>query len=177
MNKYFKALTHVASAALLTLLFASGSAMAQYNEGDVVFPEPPEETIELGDGRTLYKYTATVVRARGNSLTVRYPHGTTYTYEVNDDFRVDIGGRKLRVRELNRGDELTAYVTAHDATDADHEIVYYEPTTSSVVSTYTPAPIAETLPTTASPLPLIGLLGALGVSLGGLGLALRRRLG
>ena len=176
MKKYFKSLTHLVSAALLGALFASGSAIAQYNEGDVVFPEPPDETIELGDGRTLYKYTATVVRARGNSLTVRYPHGTTYTYEVGDNFRVEIDGRKLRVRELQRGDELTAYVTAHEASDADHEIVYYEPTTSSVVSTYTPEPIAESLPTTASPLPLIGLLGALSVSLGGLGLALRRRL-
>jgi hypothetical protein len=174
MKKYFKSVTHLVSAALLGMLFASGSAMAQYNEGDVVFPEPPDETIELGDGRTLYKYTATVVRARGNSLTVRYPHGTTYTYETGDDFRVEIDGRKLRVRELQRGDELTAYVTASDT--RDHEIVYYEPTTSSVVTTYTPEPIAETLPTTASPLPLIGLLGALGISLGGLGLALRRRL-
>jgi hypothetical protein len=175
MKKYFKSVTHLVSAALLTVLFASGSAMAQLNEGDVVFPEPPDETINLGDGRTLYKYSATVVSARGNRLTVRYPHGTTYTYDVSPEFRVEIDGRKLRVRELQRGDTLTAYVTAHET--ADHEIVYYEPTTQSVVETDTPEPIADTLPTTASPLPLIGLLGALGVSLGGLGLALRRRLG
>lgn len=159
------------------LVLASGSALAQGVPQDTPFPSVPDEVIDLGNDRKINVYKATVVSARGNRLTVRFDHGERFTYDVPPDFRFDIDGRKVRTRDLNRGDRVSAYVTVHD--NADHEIHHVEEAAgaTTVIASSTPEPVADSLPSTASPLPLIGLLGALSLGLGGLGFAVRRRLG
>jgi hypothetical protein len=157
------------------LLLASGNALAQISQ-DTPFPSVPDRTIDLGGDRQINVYKATVMSARGNRLTVRFDHGERFTYDVPPDYRFEIDGRKVRTRDLNRGDVLTAYVTVSN--EADHEIHHVEESggTATVIASTTPEPVTDSLPTTASPLPLIGLLGALSLGLGGLGFAVRRRL-
>jgi hypothetical protein len=110
---------------------------------------------------------------------VRYGNGERYTYDVPTDYRFDVDGRKVRTRDLGRGTELTAYVTVHEA--AHHELVSIDESAGSatVVSSVTPEPVAdtETLPSTAGPMPLVGLFGVLSLGLGFLVFAVRRRLG
>lgn len=155
---------------------AAASFAATAGAQEPVFPGTPSETIDLPDGRVVEVYTATVQNVSGNRLTVRFPGGERHTYTVPPDFRVNIGGRQVRARDLNRGDTLTAYVTRHAT--ADHELVIIEEVADDqyeVVQSVTPEPVADTLPSTASPMPLVGLLGGLGVALGLLGFGLRRR--
>ncbi len=63
---------------------------------------------------------------------------------------------------------------------ADHELVVIEEVEETggyeIVQSVTPEPMTDTLPATASVMPLSGLLGALSAGLGALGFALRRRL-
>ena len=162
-------------ACLLGLSLASGAALAQMPQ-NLVFPAEPDRTIDLGNDREIHVYNATVLRASGNRLTVRYDHGERYTYNVPPSYRFEMDGRKVHTRDLNRGDKLTAYVTVHNT--SHHAIHHIEESggSVSVLNTITPEPVADMLPATASPLPLIGLLGAISLGLGGLGLAIRRRL-
>lgn len=147
---------------------------------ETVFPVAPEEVIDLPDGSTVEVYKGTVQHVSGNRLTVRFPGGAHHTYTVPPDYRFNIGGREVRARDLNRGDELTAYVTKHPT--ADHELVIIEEIEEDVyevVESVTPEPVADSLPSTASPMPLVGLAGLLSAGiglLGLLGLRLRRRL-
>mgnify|MGYP001813601551 FL=1 len=163
------------AACLIGLTLVSGATLAQVSE-NVVFPGKPDRVVDLGEGREIHVYDATVLRAAGNRLTVRFTHGETYTYDVPSDFRFKIDGRNVRTRDLNRGDTVTAYVTVHET--AHHAIHHVDESGPApvVISTATPEPVADMLPSTASPLPLIGLLGALFTALGGLGFAIRRRL-
>jgi hypothetical protein len=145
---------------------------------EAVFPVLPEETIALPDGRTVEVYKATVQHVSGNRVTVRFPSGERHTYDVAPDFRFNIGGREVRARDLQRGDELTANIVRHPT--ANHELVVVEEVEDTggyqVVETVTPEPVADTLPTTASFMPLVGLLGALCATSGALGFGLRRRI-
>ena len=160
---------------VLGLSLAGGVALAQ-TAADLAFPIQPDRTISLDGDREVHVYKGTVERVVGGRLTIRYPHGERHTYTVPSDFRFDINGRKVPARSLRRGDELTAYVTVHDT--ADHEIHHVEESagTAEVISSVTPEAVADMLPMTASPLPLLGLLGAISMGLGAFGLFLRRRL-
>lgn len=164
---------------VLGLVLVTGIAVAQTTTSNIVFPTEPDRVIALDDGREIHVYKATVVSARGNRLTVRYSHGERYTYDVPADYRFDIDGRKVRTRDLSRGDELSAYVTVHE--EAHHEIHYINESAGAteVVSSITPEPVADAdeLPSTAGPMPLVGLLGVLSLGLGFLVMGIRRRLG
>lgn len=162
---------------LVTIATFSAPSFAQ----TPVFPVPPEETLEMPNGDVVEIYKATVSHVSGNRVTVRFPEGTRHTYEVPSDYRFNIGGRQVRARDLNRGDELSAYVTKHPT--AGHELHYVQEEPSggyTVVETVQPEAMADpapaTLPSTASPLPLVGLFGILGLGLGALGFGVRSRL-
>ena len=159
-------------------LAALGTVSMTAGAQEPVFPVAPEETITLADGRTVEVYKATVQHVSGNRLTVRFPGGERHTYTVPAERRFNIGGREVRARDLQRGDELTAYVTK--TATADHELVVIEEVEETggyeIVQSVTPEPVTDTLPATASVMPLIGLLGALCAGLGALGFALRRHL-
>lgn len=162
----------LASAAIASLTVFSASTLAQTS----IFPEPPEETIEMPNGDIVEIYTAEVRNVSGNRVSVRFPGGTYHTYAVSPDYRFNIDGRQVRARDLRRGDELSAYVTRHPTLGP--QLVYVEEDASgsyNVVETVDPEP-ESTLPSTASPLPLFALFGALGLGLGTLGFGLRSRL-
>lgn len=125
------------------------------------------------NGELYAKATIEVVRVRGNRLTFRPLHtdgtkGKSRSIRVPADWRAEIAGREYRVEELIRGQELNVYipqdrfalaVVDDDGIDAIDIIIIEE---------------AVMMPTTASPLFLIGAAGAGMLALGG-ALSLRRR--
>ncbi len=85
------------------------------------------------NGAQYVRVQATVRSRRGNTVRLYLP-ATDHTFEVtaDEDGRVWIGGRKMRVRSLGRGDEIGIYLSVDKfaqervtevafATDDDHE--------------------------------------------------------
>ncbi len=127
------------------------------------------------DGRMFAKATVEIVRVRGNNLTLRPLHtdgtrGESRSITVDSAWRAEIGGRNYRASDLMRGQELNVYIPSDrwsliveddDGIDGDAEHDMEE---------------AVAMPTTASPLFLIGAAGGAFLALGGLLSAVRRRL-
>lgn len=112
----------------------------------------------------LYAKTKAVVRSASSRKVRLYLPASDRTVEAtpNSDMRVDVGGQKLRVRDLNRGDEISIYLSL----DAFAQGVVQEIAFATEVSNPEPiamAPIEEVaaLPTTASPMPALALLSGL----------------
>lgn len=142
-----------------------------------VFPDVPFETLTKEDGTIVEVYSAVVQNVRGNRVTVRFPNGKRHTYTPPRDFRFDVDGRMLRVQDLVRGQTLRAYLTFHPV--AGHSLVHVDNAQSDAptyVAMVEPEPMTDELPTTASNLPLTGLLGGLLLALGAIGFGIRRRL-
>jgi hypothetical protein len=128
------------------------------------------------NGEMYAKVSIEVVRVRGNRMTFRPMHtdgskGNSRSIVLDNSFRAEIGGREYRASDLMRGQELNVYmppdrfalaVEDADGPDAEDMVVIEE----EVVE----------MPTTASPLFLIGLLGGAFVALGGMLSGIRRRL-
>lgn len=127
------------------------------------------------DGKLYAKSTVEVVRVRGNRMTFRPLHtdgtmGDSRSIQLPSSWRAEIGGRNYRASDLMRGQQLNVYlpedrfalaVSDSDGLDeADLVIIEEE--------------VIE-MPTTASPLFLIGALGAGLLAFGGLLTGLRRR--
>ena len=128
------------------------------------------------NGKMYAKVAIEVVRIRGNRMTFRPQHtdggmGDSRSVQLNNSWRAEIGGRQYRASDLMRGQELNIYIPEdrfaliiEDADGPDEmDIVVIE---EEVVE----------MPTTASPLFLIGLAGGAFVALGGLLSGIRRRL-
>ena len=64
------------------------------------------------DGALFVRVQATIRNRRGNTVRLYLP-ATDHTFEVtaDSDSRVWVGGRKMRVRSLNRGDEIGIYLS------------------------------------------------------------------
>jgi hypothetical protein len=115
-------------------------------------------------GGELYARAEMVVRSNRAGTVRLYLPATDKTIELKPDMnrRVYVGGRKVRVRDLNRGDKVGLYLSldrffepkltevALAAADEAPEEVHVE----SVVE-------VAALPTTASPMPAIALLSGL----------------
>ena len=127
------------------------------------------------DGKLFAKATIEVVRVRGNRMTFRTLHtdggkGDSRSISVDNSWRAEIGGRSYRASDLMRGQQLNVYIpedrfalVVEDADGPDEmDMVVIE---EEVVE----------MPTTASPLFLIGLAGGAFIALGGLLSGLRRR--
>jgi hypothetical protein len=112
----------------------------------------------------LYARAQAVVRSASSSKVRLYLPATDRTIEStpDSDMRVHVGGQKLRVRDLDRGDEIGIYLSL-DAffEDRVEEIAFA--TEDSNPEPIAIAPIQEVaaLPTTASPLPMLALLSSL----------------
>jgi hypothetical protein len=125
----------------------------------------------------LYAQAKAVVRSASSSKVRLYLPATDRTIEVTPDadMRVNIGGQKIRVRNLDRGDEISIYLSL-DAffEDRVEEIAFA--TEDSNPEPIAIAPVVEVaaLPTTASPLPALALLSGL-ILAGGLFMRGRRR--
>ena len=128
------------------------------------------------DGKLYAKASIEVVRVRGNRMTFRTLHtdgtkGDSRSITLDPSWRAEIGGRTYRASDLMRGQQLNVYLpedrfalAVEDVDGPDEaEIVVIE---EEVVE----------MPTTASPLFLIGAVGGAFLALGGLLGGLRRRL-
>ena len=64
------------------------------------------------DGAMFVRSQAVVRQVRGNRVRLYLP-ATDHTFEVTaeSDGRVWVGGRKMRVRDMNRGDEIGIYLS------------------------------------------------------------------
>ena len=140
------------------------------------------------DGRQFAKFTAEVQRVRGNTLYAKFklPDGSktdTYSFDMPADARVEIGGRNYRYRDLTPKTELNVYLP--EGRWEVHVPQSDDFATASAVAVATPmmasaedeSDMVAMLPKTASPVPLIGMLGGLLTSLGLLLYGIRRRLG
>jgi len=127
------------------------------------------------DGKLYAKASIEVVRVRGNRMTFRTMHtdggkGDSRSVQLDNSWRAEIGGRQYRASDLMRGQQLNVYLpedrfvlSVEDADGPDEmDAVAIE---DEVVD----------MPTTASPLFLIGLAGGAFMALGGLLTGLRRR--
>jgi hypothetical protein len=128
------------------------------------------------DGALYAKASIEIVRVRGNRMTFRTLHtdggkGDSRSITVEPSWRAEIGGRSYRASDLMRGQQLNIYLPedrfAMVVEDADG------PDVADLV--VIEAAVVE-MPTTASPLFLIGLAGGAFLALGGMLSGLRRRL-
>jgi hypothetical protein len=116
------------------------------------------------DGERYAKMRVEIMSARGNVGTFRFmnkdgTYGPLESVTVDDDWRAELGGRSYRMRQLSPGQEMNIYIPgdrweAHVAKDMSGTItVYY------AVALVDVSDSGSSLPSTASPLPLIGMLG------------------
>lgn len=117
------------------------------------------------DGRKFAEVKIEVTRVMGNRVSFKFINedGTgsdIHSSTLPTSFRAKIDGENVRARELAKGQELNIYLPSdrwailNIADDIPDEDLYIE------MAAY------ETLPDTASPLPLYGLLGMLLLSIG-----------
>jgi len=102
------------------------------------------------DGALYVRTQATIRHRSGNKVRLYLP-ATDHTFEVTaqEDGRVWIGGRKMRVRSLNRGDEIGIYLSVDKfATERVTEVAFA--TEDEHVEAIVVAPVeeVEALPTT-----------------------------
>jgi hypothetical protein len=129
------------------------------------------QTVYEKNGKLFAKTSVEVVRVRGNTMTFRPIHtdgtkGDSRSVTLASSWRAKIAGREYRASDLMRGQELNVYLPedrfALAIEDVESEFVVIETVTE--------------MPTTASPLFLIGLAGGAFLALGGMLSGIRRRL-
>jgi hypothetical protein len=138
-------------------------------------------------GEQYAKFTAEIDRVSGSRVDLKFllPDGSysrVFSFNPPPDARVRIQNRSYRYRDLNRGQQINIYVPPNRwmfATYTDETADFEEPAVVSVSTVpVSPAPTSSSmssLPSTASPLPLIGLLGGMFMLLGAGLTAVRRR--
>ena len=132
------------------------------------------DAVLMKNGKMFARIEVEVLRVRGRTLTFRILNndgssGGSYSQTVDTSWRAKIGGQSVRPRDLNRGQMLNVYMPG------DRWVVIHEDDDGPDEEDAIALVAAPMLPVTASPLPLIGLLGGMFLALGaGLG-AIRRR--
>jgi len=152
------------------------------------FPNARDACLDVetrSDGRQYAHFKARITRVRGNTVDAEFkmPDGT-YGREISvtpdPSARVRIAGRNYRYNELSRGQELDVYLPPDRwelAVASDPAVDFAAAPTVTLIVLADPAPAvaANTLPRTASPLPLVGVLGGVLTAFGLLVVAVRRR--
>jgi len=112
----------------------------------------------------LYARAQAVVRSASSRRVRLYLPATDRTVEATPDadMRVNIGDRKIRTRDLNRGDEIGIYLSLDKFFQGKVDEIAFA-TEESNPEPIAIAPVEEVaaLPTTASPLPALALLSGL----------------
>ncbi|MGI9287618.1 MAG: hypothetical protein ACR2P1_19695 [Pseudomonadales bacterium] len=129
------------------------------------------EAVVERDGELYALFKAVVRQASSRSVTLYLP-ATDYTFKVEprSEARVLIGNKKVRSRDLQRGQEITIHLSTQSfATPNIEEVAFV--TDTDVIIEHSASP-ADALPTTASPWPALGLAS---LALLGMGFVLRRR--
>jgi hypothetical protein len=129
---------------------------------------------------------ADLVRATSRRITVRVrrPDGTRSDpvgINVDSGDRINVDGKALSIRDVAVGQELTAYIHVTDpgialAPAEEVEVVEFTPVPATPEPAPEPAAVASAteMPSTATPLPLLGTIGVLLLALG-TGIAILRR--
>ena len=96
----------------------------------------------------LFMHTKMVIRrVRGNNITIYLPAtDRTFDVQTTSTARVKIGGNRVRIRDLSRGQELNIYVSVDEFTQPIIDEIAFETETEEMV--IAPAVIAAALPTT-----------------------------
>lgn len=140
------------------------------------FPQIDEACLGILDyqGEKYVRLSGKIVSANSRVIALRWqrPDGSYInnifrTKRLDPAFRISIEGRDVKPSSLRRGQEINTYVKlggeiATLMSDASLETT----TVSAMAVDFDPAP-AE-MPTTASMLPTLGLLGVLSLGIGGL---------
>jgi len=132
--------------------------------------------VEL-NGHTYARFNAIVRRVSqgGGSVTLNLPAtDNTFTVNPKSDARVLLGGQKVRVRELQRGQTIQIYLSTDEFARPNIQEVELVREDSSEVVPVAVEPV-KALPTTASPLPLLAAVGLGSLGLGAVLLAFARR--
>ena len=187
----------VRSAAVLLLGFSvSGQLYAQQQESTVpcsdlrftsavtdVLPNASDACLGVveKDGRLFAEFKAEVVRNRAGTLRARLRRADgswTGAYDFTPDMsrRINVGGRSVQIRDLQRGQQLNVFLPPDrfEIAVADDDDVTTVPATIVLLMVRRAPTEVAMLPSTAGPVPMFGLLGAVFVLLGS-GLALLRR--
>lgn len=129
------------------------------------------EAIVERDGELFARFTAVVRRVSGNNVTLYLP-ATDNTFRVRPDssLRVLMGGRKMRPRDLVRGQEIGIYLPTRQFARPNIEEVAFVTEADIIVNV--PVEKVEALPTTGS---LVPAMLASGLLLLGAAFVLRRR--
>lgn len=179
-------LTFAACAAVVAAAAAAPEVQAQTMSCDDIrftdqvltqFPDAPNFCLDVveKDGRPFARFNAEFVRRRGADQAVlrfRGPDGrlnSPVSVAVPEGQTIRVGGRDRRLRDLQRGDTLSVYLPSDrfELAYADSEEQFL--TVAVVFFPISPAPAetaAATLPSTASPMPLIGFIGGLFIVIG-----------
>jgi hypothetical protein len=186
----------IASSALLAAMFTAAPAQAQLTCDDIDFTGPQSQRLTqaemhaacLGvverDGQNFAKFTAELQRIAGTTVYAKFKladgsMSDTYKFDLPPEARVSVEGRQYRYRDLGQGAEINLYVP--EGRWEVHVPESEDFATAATVAAATPVyhdesdDMVAALPKTASPLPLIGLMGGLLTSLGVLLYGIRRR--
>ena len=133
------------------------------------------QTVYERDGILYAKTSIEVVRVRGNTMTFRPKHtdgtlGDSRSITLDSAWRANIGGRQYRASDLSRGQELNVYLPEDRFALAVADDDGLDETEMMAIGE-----VATEMPTTASPLFLVGLAGGAFLALGGLLSGVRRR--
>lgn len=129
------------------------------------------EGIVERDGELFGLFKAVVRRVRGNNVTLYLPAtGKTFSVRPDSSHRALIAGKKVRARDVVRGQEINIYLSVSEFAKPDIEEVAFVTETDFLVNLVV-ADVAA-LPTTASMWPTIAMAG---LCLLGAGYLLRRR--
>lgn len=145
------------------------------------------QSVEERGGKTYVKFQGTVKRVTdgGRQLTVNFKDAGDITLSPPPETSLYMDGRKTPVSELQRGDELNFYIAEDrlaaqfpEEPQAEVETVRY--TIVPLVASATERPPAseqlpDTLPSTASPLPMLLVGGGLLLGVAGTLSLYRRR--
>jgi hypothetical protein len=190
-----KKISIVGMAGTMLALLWTQSSLAQVSCRDITFTGPVARAfpdardaclgVENREGRPFAHFQARITNVRGNTVGAEFklPDGTygrQISFTPDSDSRVRIEGRSYRWSELSRGQELDVWLPP----DRWEVVVPSDPTqsfaaaptvTAFAISEPSPALAANTLPRTASVLPLVGALGGLLTVLGFAVAGIRRR--
>ena len=181
---------------ILALSFAPSAFAQTPNCRDLTFTGPVARefpnardaclgVVTRPDGQQYAHFQARITRVRGNTVEAEFkmPDGTygrPISVEADSSARVRIQGRTYRYNELSRGQELDIYLPPNRwemvvASDPAVDFAAAPTVTTFARPQPPPSHAANTLPRTASPLPLIGALGGFLTMLGVAVAGIRRR--
>jgi hypothetical protein len=152
------------------------------------FPNIREACLDVinKDGEDYAVVKANLVRATARRMTVQVkrPDGSLSEpigVNVRPNERLNIAGRMTPIQDVAIGQELTAYIHVTDpgialAPAEEVEVVEFTPVPATPEPAPEPAAVASAteMPSTATPLPLLGTIGVLLLALG-TGIAILRR--